>query len=95
MVANSCRRLKGSFKVAGVSAGVRAPSRTRTLALAIGAAVGDRVETETSVVDVSTLWKQIAVVANPKDADQEAQATFRAIEDADLVVTASPTAIAS
>jgi len=90
MSANSYLRPNGSFKVAVVSAGLRIPSRTRTLALEIANAVCDRVKIETTAVDVSTLWTRIAVLASPKDADQEVQAAFRAVEEADLLITASP-----
>ncbi|HEX2842268.1 NAD(P)H-dependent oxidoreductase [Hyphomicrobium sp.] len=90
MSRNTSRRPSGSFKIAVVSAGQRNPSRTRTLALAIADAIGDRVKSETTVVDLSTLWKQIAVLASPSDADQDVRAAFDAVEDADLLVTASP-----
>lgn len=80
----------GPFSIAVVSAGLRIPSRTRTLGVAIAAAVAERVQSEIEVIDISAIWEVLSTLSNPNDGSPDVRRALDAVRRADLLVASSP-----
>jgi FMN reductase len=63
---------------------------SRTLATAIANAIGERVKISTTIVDIGAIWNPISALASPRDAIGDVRGAFDAVENADLLIAASP-----
>jgi FMN reductase len=82
------------LRVVGVSGSLQRPSRTTGLVQAIldqvADRLGDRVETQATLVEVATLAPELAGALRRDQVGPAAERALQAIESADLLVVASP-----
>lgn len=78
------------FKVVAVSGGAYRPSRTLVLAEAIAAAFGEHLEIQTHVVELAAIARPLGGALSRAELPAEVEAQVQAIENADLLIIASP-----
>lgn len=78
------------LRVVGVSGSLHEPSRTTALVREILTAVGERAPADTTLVEVATLGASLAGALRRDDVGADAERALRTIEEADLLVAASP-----
>jgi len=78
------------YKVTAIVGSTNAPSRTRALVDAIVGSIGAALNIEVTWVELSKLAPHIGPVVSPHALPAEGQAAIAAIEQADLIIAASP-----
>jgi FMN reductase len=77
-------------KITAIVGSTSSPSRTRALVDAIVVSLGSALDIEVTWVELSSLARHIGPVVSPNALPPEGQAAIAAIEQADLVIAASP-----
>ncbi|MET0736307.1 MAG: FMN reductase [Microbacterium sp.] len=78
------------LRIVGVSGSLREPSKTTALVRALIDEVEGRGPAESTLIELTTLGPAFAGALRREDAAPEVEEALRAIEDADLLIVASP-----
>jgi FMN reductase len=78
------------LRIVGVSGSLREPSKTTALVRALIDDAAGRGPAETRLIEVASLGPAFAGALRREDAGPEVEEALRAIEDADLLIVASP-----
>jgi len=79
-----------ALNVVAVSGGAYRPSRTLVLTEALVAALGERLEFNARVIELSDIARPVGGALSRKELPDDVEAQLRAIEQADLLVVAAP-----
>ena len=82
--------MTGTLRVVGVSGSLREPSKTTSLVRALLDEVAAREDVETRLIEVATLGPRFAGALRREDVEPDVEDALRAIENADLLIVASP-----
>ena len=77
-------------RVSVVSAGVQSPSKSRALAAAVVKAIASRYPIEATFIDLADWGAEFGAVNTRDGLSPAAEAQFRAVETADLLIAGSP-----
>ncbi|MGW6461265.1 FMN reductase [Streptomyces sp. NPDC055078] len=82
--------MTGPLRVVAVVGGVRSPSKTTALVELMLQTLAARTETESTLIELHTLGPGLTGAMERDQLGGEAEAAVRAVEEADLVIAASP-----